>query len=165
MVVTLTRAMPLERCRFTNSVVDVPIPIEPPGPDHIPGGEDPDLVVTKTPDRPVVTAGEVVTYRVTVRNIGAATAEGVVVADAAAAGTSVVSARVRGNRCRTGSVLYCRIANIRPGRSITSKIRMRLTRPASRATWRSPIPTPPSPSTAATSRRRGCGWDAFRRSA
>ncbi|MDQ5840456.1 MAG: DUF11 domain-containing protein [Chloroflexota bacterium] len=128
-VVTLTRDTPLERCRFTNSVVDVPIPIEPPGPNHIPGGEDPNLVITKTPDRPVVTAGEVVTYRVTVRNIGAATAEGVVVTDAAAAGTRVVSARVRGNRCRTGSVLHCRIANIPPGRSITSKIRMRLTRP------------------------------------
>jgi uncharacterized repeat protein (TIGR01451 family) len=128
-VVTLTRGQPLERCRFTNSVVAVPIPVEPPGPDHIPGGADPDLVVSKTPDRPVVSAGEAVTYRITVRNIGDATAEGVVVADAASRGARVVSAGVRGRRCQTKTVLYCRIASLRPGRSVTSKIRMRLTRP------------------------------------
>ena len=31
-VVRLTRDQPLERCRFINSIVDVPVPIEPPGP-------------------------------------------------------------------------------------------------------------------------------------
>jgi uncharacterized repeat protein (TIGR01451 family) len=74
-------------------------------------------------------AGEVVTYRVTVSNIGAATAEGIVVADAMGGGGRLVSAGVRGRRCHTARVLYCRIARLRPGRSITSKIRMRLTRP------------------------------------
>jgi uncharacterized repeat protein (TIGR01451 family) len=128
-LVALTRHQPHQRCRFINSVVDVPVPIPPPGPDHIPGGEDPNLVVTKRPDRAAVTAGEVVTYRVTVSNIGAATAEGIVVADAMAGGGRLVSAGVRGRRCHTASVLYCRIARLRPGRSITSKIRMRLTRP------------------------------------
>ena len=126
-VVTLTRDRPLERCKFTNTFVTVPIPVEPPGPDHIPGGPDPDLVVSKVPDRTRVTVGEVVTYRVTVRNTGDATAEGVVVTDDLSAGASVVSARVRGNSCETGSVLYCRIARLRPGRSITSTIRTRMT--------------------------------------
>ncbi len=128
-LVTLTRDRPRERCRFTNSLAAVPIPVEPPGPNHIPGGPDPDLVVSKTPGRPVVSAGEAVTYRITVRNIGDATAEGVVVADAASRGARVVSAGVRGRRCQTKIVLYCRIASLRPGRSVTSKIRMRLTRP------------------------------------
>ena len=128
-VVRLTRDQPLERCRFINSIVDVPVPIEPPGPDHIPGGPDPNLVVSKTADRPRVSVGEVVTYRVTVSNVGDATAEGVVVADVASKGASLVSARVRRTGCRTAPVLYCRIASLRPGRSITSKIRMRMTKP------------------------------------
>jgi hypothetical protein len=46
-----------------------------------------------------------------------------------AGGGRLVSACVRGRRCHTARVLYCRIARLRPGRSITSKIRMRLTRP------------------------------------
>lgn len=128
-VVTLTGAEPLERCRFTNTIVDVPVPIEPPGPDHIPGGPDPNLVVSKTADRTRVSVGEVVTYRVTVSNVGDATAEGVVVADVVSKGASLVSARVRRTGCRTAPVLHCRIASLRPGRSITSKVRMRLTRP------------------------------------
>lgn len=127
-VVTLTRNRPLERCKFTNTFVTVPIPVPPPGPDHIPGGPDPNLVVSKIPDRTRVTVGDVVTYRVTVRNVGDATAEGVVVTDDLSAGASLVSARVRGNSCVTGSVLYCRIARLGPGRSITSTFRTRMTR-------------------------------------
>ena len=56
-VVTLTRDHPRGLCRFTNSFVPVPIPVPPPGPDHIPGGPDPDLVVSKIPDRTRVTRG------------------------------------------------------------------------------------------------------------
>ena len=36
---------------------------------------------------------------------------------------------MRGNSCETGTVLYCRIARLRPGSSITSTIRTRMTRP------------------------------------
>ena len=127
-VIGLTPDQPRQRCRFTNAKTPVTPPVEPPGPDHVPGGPDPDLVVSKRADRPVVSVGEAVTYRVIVRNRGPVTAESVVVTDLAASGPArVISARVLGSPCVVTGVLYCRVRALRPGASITSKVRVRTT--------------------------------------
>jgi uncharacterized repeat protein (TIGR01451 family) len=130
-VVTLTAAAPREHCRFTNAKTPVPQPPQPPDP-HVPGGPDPDLVVSKLPDRRVVTAGETITYRVVVRNRGPVAAEGVIVADVLAlragrAQATVLSASARGRPCNK-KVLYCNLRTVRAGASVTSKVTIRTTR-------------------------------------
>ena len=129
-VVTITRDHPRRRCEFTNTLRATPSPPpEPPGPDPVPGGPEADLIVTKRAGRSVVTTGEIVTFRVIVANRGDATAEEVIAGDLPAAGARVVSAVTGGRRCHAGRVLYCRIGALRPGRSVTFKLRLRMLAP------------------------------------
>ena len=107
-----------------------PTPPEPPGPSPpVPGGPTPDIVVTKRADRLTATRGEIVTYRLIVRNKGEATAEEIIAGDLPGHGARVVSTSARGPRCHKGRVLYCRIKVLRPGQSATAKLRLRLLRP------------------------------------
>ena len=163
-VVRLTRDQPLERCRFTNSFVDVPVPVI--HRDRITfraarprsGGEQDRRPAKGHGRRGGHLQGQV-------SNIGDATAEGVVVADVASKGASLVSARVRRTGCQTAPVLYCSIAKIRPGRTTTSKIRMRMTRPGISRNVAVVYTDSRSAATATMSRRPECGWAACRRSA
>ncbi len=126
-VVTITRDHPRQRCRFTNTFRATPPPTpDPPGPDPIPGGPEAELIVTKRAGRSIVTVGEVVTFRVIVANRGDATAEEVIAGDLPAAGARVVSAGTGRQRCHVGRILYCRITALRPGRSVSIKLRLRL---------------------------------------
>jgi uncharacterized repeat protein (TIGR01451 family) len=136
-VVTLTRDHPRRLCRFTNTKRATPTPPEPgpspgpgpgpvPSPLPVPGGASPDLVVTKHADRLTVTRGEIVTYRLIVTNNGEATAEEIIPGDLPGAGARVLSTSARGPRCHAGRILYCRIKALRPGQSVTAKLRLRL---------------------------------------
>ncbi len=128
--VTLTGERPSVRCTFTNVLVAEPV--GPPPPDrHVPGRPDPELSVTKRADRRTAIAGELVTYRVTVRNRGRATAENLVINDLRPPGTSVVAARAGRQPCRTGRVLHCRVRALRPGREVTATLRLRVLRAGS----------------------------------
>ncbi len=128
-VVTLTRDHPRRLCRFTNTKRATPTPPEPPGPSPVPGGPTPDIVVTKRADRLTATRGEIVTYRLIVRNKGEATAEEIIAGDLPGHGARVVSTSAGGPRCHKGRVLYCRIKVLRPGQSAIAKLRLRLLRP------------------------------------
>jgi uncharacterized repeat protein (TIGR01451 family) len=97
-----------------------------PSPLPAPGGPSPDLVVTKRADRLRATRGEIVTYRLRVTNNGEATAEEIIAGDLPGAGARVVSTSARGRRCHAGRILYCRIKALRPGQSVTAKLRLRL---------------------------------------
>jgi uncharacterized repeat protein (TIGR01451 family) len=135
-VVTLTRDHPRRLCQFTNTKRAIPTPPEPPGPGPgpgpgpvpgplpVPGGPSPDLVVTKRADRLTATRGEIVTYRLIVTNNGEATAEEIIAGDLPGPGARVVSNSARGPRCHTGRILYCRIKALRPGQSVTAKLRL-----------------------------------------
>jgi uncharacterized repeat protein (TIGR01451 family) len=133
-VVTLTRSHPHRLCRFTNTKRATPIPPEPPDPSPgpgpsplpVPGGPSPELVVIKRADRLTVTKGEIVTYRLIVTNKGEATAEEIIAGDLPGAGARVLSTSARGPRCHAGRILYCRIKALRPGQSVTAKLRLRL---------------------------------------
>ena len=132
-VVKLTRDHPRRLCRFTNTKRVTPTPPEPPGPGPgpgptppVPGGPDPELVVTKRADRLTATKGEIVTYRLIVTNNGQATAEEIIAGDLPGAGARVISTSARGPRCHTGRILYCRIKALRPGHSVTAKLRLRV---------------------------------------
>lgn len=150
-VVTLTRDHPRRLCRFTNTKRTTPP--EPPGPGPgpvpgplpVPGGPSPDLVVTKHADLLTVTTGDIVTYRLTVTNNGEATAEEIIAGDLPGAGARVVSTSARGRRCHTGRILYCRIKALRPGQSVTAKLRLRVLKTGRFANAAAAISSTPEP--------------------
>ena len=150
-VVTLTRDHPRALCRFTNTKRAVPTPSEPPSPGPgpgppVPGGPTPDLVVTKRADRLTATAGEIVTYRLIVRNKGEGTAEEIIAGDLPGGGARLVSTSASGPRCHVGRILYCRIKVLRPGQSATAKLRLRLLRPGRVPNTAAAILSTPEPS-------------------
>ena len=136
-VVLLTRKDPRLKCLFVNVLNKTPIPPVPPqppggGPDG-PNPTEPDLVVTKTVDRPLAVLGEKLTYRVRVENRGTVAAEDVVLADQPGLGERALAARaVRGRPCtvhRVARRLYvCRVGNLAPGAARVYEIDMRATR-------------------------------------
>ena len=145
-VVTLTRDHPHRLCRFTNTKRATPIPPEPPGARApSPAVPTPDLVVTKRADRLTATKGEIVTYRLIVTNKGEATAEEIIAGDLPGNGARVVSTSAGGPRCHKGRVLYCRIKALRPGRSVTAKLRLRLLRPGRFTNAAAAISSTPEP--------------------
>ena len=133
-VVRLTRRNPKLRCLFVNVLNNRPLPPIPPQPPDPPGSEpaDPDIVVTKTADRPVAVVGEKVTFTVRVENRGTVAAEDVVLADQPGLGERPVAARAGGRRCtvrRVGRRLYvCRLGNLDPGEARRFEIDMLVTR-------------------------------------
>ena len=97
-----------------------------------PEAADPDLVVTKTADRPVAGLGEKVTFTVRVENRGTVAAEDVVLADQPGLGERPVAARARGRPCTvrrvTRRVYVCRLGNLDPGETRVFEIDMLVTR-------------------------------------
>ncbi len=115
-VVALKRSQPALRCVYKSPISlpeakPEPAPEEPkplpPEPEPPPGlnPDQPsapwaDLAVTKTASPPVVVAGDVITYRITVTNHGPNDAARVVVDDKPAAAAAVVSVHSSAGTCR-----------------------------------------------------------------
>ncbi len=133
-VVRLTRRNPRLKCLFVNVLNKTPVPPVPPGPGPGPGPDPggPDLVVTKTVDRPVAGFGEKLTYTIRVENRGNMAAEDVVLADQPGLGERAVAARaLRGRPCtvrRIARRLYvCRVGNLAPGEGRVYQVDMLVT--------------------------------------
>jgi uncharacterized repeat protein (TIGR01451 family) len=148
-IVRLTERNPVKRCGFLNVFTPQPPDPDPPGPGPGPGPEppgpnpaphlpDPDLVVTKRPDRRVVAAGERIRYTVTVRNRGPVATEHVVLGEAPGPGEAFASVIGRGsNRCGRLVVLrrravICRLGHLAPGARRTLRFETRATSAAGR---------------------------------
>jgi Domain of unknown function DUF11 len=143
--IRLTARDPVKRCGFLNvfDPADGPGPDppgpDPPGPNPVPGGPDPDLVVTKQADRSVAGVGERVAYSITVRNRGPVAAEQVVLAEGSERGAAAASisgrasrrcGRVTNLRRPVGPVVVCRIGDLAAGASRTLRFETRLTQAA-----------------------------------
>ena len=142
-VVRLTRKEPAARCVFTDTFTPNPPPEpppEPPGPlppePTPPPGPDPDqpastwsnLVVTKSASPPTVVVGGVVTYHITVKNLGPDDATRVVVNDKpTSSGAQVVSVRTSVGRCQARLPVTCQLGTIKPGARVNITLRLRLT--------------------------------------
>jgi uncharacterized repeat protein (TIGR01451 family) len=139
-VVTLTRAQPGLHCVFTDAFTPTPPPEpppEPPGPlppePPPPPGPDPDqpsapysdLAVTKTASPQTVTAGGVVTYRITVTNLGPDDATRVVLGDKPTGSAAVVSVHTDVGRCRVRLPVICLLGTLKPGAKANITIRLR----------------------------------------
>lgn len=133
--VPITRETPRQRCVFVNLREGAPEPPDPdpgdpdpgaPGPDPVPGGETPDLVVEK---RQVGSSGgqtPILTFRLRVTNRSDVSATRVVVADRLAAGTALVSARPSQGRCleRGPRLLVCALGDLAPGARASVRVRV-----------------------------------------
>lgn len=131
-VIRVTNRNPRIACTFTNRLTSpspVPPPLPPDVPPVVPGSGEPNLVVTKTPQRRRVAFGGVVGYTLRVRNTGTATAENAVVADRPGRGAQLMSATPSQGSCRQSLPLVCRLGRIDPGESATVGVRLRMTRP------------------------------------
>jgi uncharacterized repeat protein (TIGR01451 family) len=147
-MVRLTENNPVKRCGFLNVFTpDPPAPDpgpgpgpgpEPPGPNPAPHLPDPDLVITKRPDRRVAAAGERIRYTVTVRNRGPVATEDVVLGEAPGPGEAFASVIGRGsNRCGRRVVLrrnavICRLGPLAAGARRTLRFETRVTSAAPR---------------------------------
>jgi uncharacterized repeat protein (TIGR01451 family) len=125
-IVKLTQAEPRMRCAFANTrIPGFEPPADPPGPDHIPGGAEPDLTIVKLADRNQAVVGERVTYRVRVQNRGPVAAEHVIVADQPGVGERLVS--VRRGECDGRRLILCHIPYLASGASTTFELVMQIT--------------------------------------
>ena len=124
--VELTRDNPRLTCRFVNQfIADVPPapgprPPEPPTPDA-----EPDLVVTKRALQGSVRFGETAVFAITVRNVGDAAAEQVVLADGPDANAQAAGARASRGTCGQLVRVFCRLGRLDPGEEVTVRVRVR----------------------------------------
>ncbi len=155
--VTLTKADPNERCVFTDVFSSTPPPEPgpqppeplPPEPPHPPGPnpDEPsapwaDLSVTKTASPPVVVAGDVVTYRITVTNHGPNDAARVVLDDKpASSAAAVVSVRPSAGKCQVGLPVVCQLGTLKPGAKVTIMLSVRAGAPTHGFTNRAVVGT------------------------
>ena len=134
------------RCVYTHVFSTTPVPEPgpeppkplPPGP-HEPSGPDPeepgapwaDLAVTKQASHATVTAGGLVTYRITVTNHGPDAAGSVVVDDKPAGGAVVISVQSGAGSCQTGPPVICRLDTVKPHAKVTITLTVRVPASAS----------------------------------
>ena len=134
--IELTRKDPHIHCVFTNAfsatppVLPKPTPV-PPMPPHplTPGGayDIADLVVTKVASAPVVTRGQVIGFRITVKNHGPNPAQRVVLADQPRAAATVVAVHTTAGSCHhRGRLTVCPLGTLKPGASVIIIIRTRV---------------------------------------
>ena len=142
--IRLTRTQPAARCVFTDTFTPNPPPEPPPEPPEPlppeptpPPGPAPDqptstssdLVVTKSASPPSVVVGGVVTYHITVRNLGPDDATRVVVNDkpTSSGAQLVFSVQTSVGRCQTRLPLICHLGTLKPGARVNITLRLRLT--------------------------------------
>jgi uncharacterized repeat protein (TIGR01451 family) len=141
--VTLTGKVPHVHCVFTNAfsakppVPPKPTPI-PPNPTPVPpmppqpltpvGAYDiADLIVTKVASAPVVTRGQVIGFRITVKNRGPNPAQRVVVDDQPRAAATVVAVHTTAGSChQSGRLTVCPLGTLKRGASVTITVRSRV---------------------------------------
>ena len=153
---TLTKADPNVRCVFTDVFSSTPPPEPgpqppeplPPEPPHPPGPnpDEPsapwaDLAVTKTASPPVVVAGDVVTYRITVTNHGPNDAARVVVDDKAAGAKAVVAVHSSVGTCQVGLPVVCQLGTLKAGAKVTIVVRVEAGAPTPSFTNRAVVGT------------------------
>jgi uncharacterized repeat protein (TIGR01451 family) len=92
----------------------------------VPGGDNPDLAITKQQTHSTGGPIPTLTFRLRVTNRSDVTANRVVVADRLAAGTALVSARPSQGRCftRGARLLICPLGDLDPGASATIRVRV-----------------------------------------
>jgi uncharacterized repeat protein (TIGR01451 family) len=100
-----------------------PVPPAPINPDQ-PSYELSDLNITKHASPTVVTEGHVVTYRITVRNLGPDPAERVVLNDQPLGRVAVVGVHSPAGRCQTGVPIVCQLGTIKPSAAVTVTVRL-----------------------------------------
>ena len=135
--ITLTRKIPHVHCVFTNAfsatppVPPKPTPL-PPNPTPVPPTPDPayeiaDLIVTKVASAPEVTRGQVIGFRITVKNRGPDAAQRVVLTDQPRAAATVVKVHTTVGGChRRGRLTVCPLGTLKRGHSVTITVRTRV---------------------------------------
>ena len=98
-----------------NGIIDVG-PEPPPEP---PDPGEPDLRVTKTPDRTVAGVGDLITYRLVVENRGDGPAEDVVLVDTPILRADLVSIEASQGTCVAGPPARCELGTIEAGDRVT----------------------------------------------
>ncbi len=144
-VVTLTRAHPGVHCVYTDTFSTNPPPEPPPEPPAplppeppAPPGLDPDqpsapysdLVVTKTASPSIVTVGGVITYRITVKNLGPDDATRVVLGDKPIGTAVVVSVHSDTGHCQALLPMICQLGTLTPGAMVSITLRLRPNKPS-----------------------------------
>ena len=134
--IMLTGKVPDVHCVFTNAfsatppVLPKPTPI-PPQPPHpqTPGGayDIADLIVTKVASAPVVTRGQVIDFRITVKNRGPNPAQRVVLDDQPRAAATVVEVHTTAGGCHhSGRLTVCQLGTLKHGASVVITVRTRV---------------------------------------
>jgi hypothetical protein len=149
--VTLTASDPDVHCLYIDTFSATPLPpapepinpppvVPPPNPPPPSVGPEPifpdipfrpeyhlsDLVVTKHPSAPIVTRGDVVGFRITVKNRGPDPAQRVVLGDKDLGAAIVLVARTSAGPCRLRPDITCQLGTINRGRMVTVTVRIRV---------------------------------------
>jgi hypothetical protein len=157
--VTLTASHPDVHCLFIDTFSATPAPpapeppdpppiISPPvppppsvGPDAIfpnifdrPEYHFAELEVTKHASTPVVTRGDVLSYRITVKNRGPDPAQRVVVGDKELGAAVVLEVHASTGQCRSRPLTTCKLGTVQPGGMVTVTVRVRVETRASTLT-------------------------------
>ncbi len=134
-VIALTRGDPHVRCVFTDTFTSTPEPPAPPTPPPTPptppqppppapGYQVADLVVTKHALPTVVAKGDVVSYRITVKNRGPDPAQRVTLDDQLLG--QLVSIESSAGRCTGQSRISCQLGTVKAGSQVVVIARVRL---------------------------------------
>ena len=156
--IMLTRKVPHVHCVFTNAfsakppVLPKPTPV-PPNPTPVPptpplpltpgpAYDIADLVVTKVASAPVVTRGQVIGFRITVKNRGPNPAQRVVLDDQPRAAATVVAIHTTAGSCHhSGRLIVCPLGTLKHGASVTITVRTRVHTHATRFVNRAVVGT------------------------
>ncbi len=135
--ITLTRENPSVHCQFDDLFSSNPPPIPPPpnpprgGNIRPPAFATGDLVVTKRASSPVVVVGSVVTYRITVKNLGPDPAQRVTLTDQHFGSAKVVGVHNPVGTCQVHATIVCQLKTLRRGASVVLTVQLVPTAPAS----------------------------------
>ena len=151
--VELTHAHPGVRCVYTDTFSSAPPPplppvnpppvLPPPAPvfpvvPGLPAYQLSDLVVTKQASASIVTNGDLVGYRITVKNLGPNPAQRVVLGDQPLGHATFVAVHPSAGHCkarlRTVLPITCGLGTLQPGGKITVTVRLRVETAASEFT-------------------------------
>ncbi len=130
--VALTGRIPDVHCVFTNVFSATPNPPVPPNPEPdvpppAPAYQIADLIVNKVASAPVVTRGQVIGFRITVKNRGPDTAQRVVLTDQPLAAATVVAVHTTVGSCHhRGQLTVCPLGTLKPGASVIITVRTRV---------------------------------------
>jgi len=157
-LVTLTSSSPHVHCVFTDSFSrhpppppepEPPAPPPPPPNPDIPPGPSPDqpaspwsdLAVQKSATPATVAVGNVVTYRITVRNHGPNSASRVVLDEGLPRGITLLSIHPDTGSCQRTPLVICHLGTLKPGATVTVTLRVRVNRQPGRLTNRAVVGT------------------------